>query len=728
MTFDPYYEWLGIPPDEQPPDYYRLLGIRSFESNSNAIENAAERQLLLLKTFQNGPHGVLTQQLMNEVSSARVCLLDAGKKAGYDAALRHRPHVGAPPRKKTAPQPTVVASDRAEDFASAPLSPTRRPLVSAETRRVTKPVPRRQPAKLAWASLGVQVAFGGVAAVCVVIVVLWLFLGRDPFNIWQRGAEQRDLAQGENAPAVEREGRAPASNSRRNVPPRPPLGSLDRRTPQPGQGESPSPGRVAGALTGNLQNPRDVTGPLTPGLGTGLPIRESGNVPIDPPGESGTQASMEPSTSGGGTFGGDPVPGPAGRPAPFSNLLDALDIAGEASGAGSAGVTLGTISSSSAAQWQVTLEDYAGLLGDSRFTVGQSAMQGDLVRWPLLRTAVAVGDSPAAAPEGTVAQATTAEQSPVGYLEARGQALTLRFPETPSTELLQQLRVCRLIVQQGQDRHGIQLSVPRRVAPLEISFDESTKEVVLGEVPELSDVSTDRVLFSVVQAAVGQTPLVANVDAGLNEELVITLDEQLECELGVRLVEKGGEFRILLAPRSTLTGRRLPLVSADIEKDLARAKSQLAENQRELTQAKSQLSALPAEYNRVRRITPNSPQEATMQQVRLSQLDKIAKSLQSRVRRLSEAIPKLTANMDQLNRVLQATTTLSGQVTVQYRIYARGNSGDFELVQSSSQNSPDLSNRSRARRASSDEQRLATASPLTREPIGNLHAARAPAN
>ena len=27
-NFDPYYKWLGIPPEEQPPNHYRLLGIQ----------------------------------------------------------------------------------------------------------------------------------------------------------------------------------------------------------------------------------------------------------------------------------------------------------------------------------------------------------------------------------------------------------------------------------------------------------------------------------------------------------------------------------------------------------------------------------------------------------------------------------------------------------------------------------------------------------------------------
>ena len=31
-TFDAYHEWLGIPPKDQPPNHYRLLGIELFES------------------------------------------------------------------------------------------------------------------------------------------------------------------------------------------------------------------------------------------------------------------------------------------------------------------------------------------------------------------------------------------------------------------------------------------------------------------------------------------------------------------------------------------------------------------------------------------------------------------------------------------------------------------------------------------------------------------------
>ena len=32
-AFDPYYKWLGIPREEQPPNHYRVLGIRVFEED-----------------------------------------------------------------------------------------------------------------------------------------------------------------------------------------------------------------------------------------------------------------------------------------------------------------------------------------------------------------------------------------------------------------------------------------------------------------------------------------------------------------------------------------------------------------------------------------------------------------------------------------------------------------------------------------------------------------------
>jgi len=88
--FDPYYTWLAIPPEDQPPTLYRLLGVRTFEDNPEVIENVADQRMAFLRTLQSGKHSEQSQKLLNEVSSARICLLKEEKKANYDEKLRQK--------------------------------------------------------------------------------------------------------------------------------------------------------------------------------------------------------------------------------------------------------------------------------------------------------------------------------------------------------------------------------------------------------------------------------------------------------------------------------------------------------------------------------------------------------------------------------------------------------------------------------------------------------------
>ena len=62
MATGPYHKWLGIPPEEQPPDHYRLLSVPQFEPDADVIEGAAERQTVYLRTFQTGPDAELAER------------------------------------------------------------------------------------------------------------------------------------------------------------------------------------------------------------------------------------------------------------------------------------------------------------------------------------------------------------------------------------------------------------------------------------------------------------------------------------------------------------------------------------------------------------------------------------------------------------------------------------------------------------------------------------------
>ncbi len=93
--FDPYHVWLSISPEEQPPTLYRLLGLRPFEDNLDVIENAADRQMTHLRTYQAGKHSAESQKLLNQIASAKLNLLKPEKKAEYDKLLREQMNLEA---------------------------------------------------------------------------------------------------------------------------------------------------------------------------------------------------------------------------------------------------------------------------------------------------------------------------------------------------------------------------------------------------------------------------------------------------------------------------------------------------------------------------------------------------------------------------------------------------------------------------------------------------------
>ena len=86
--FDPYLKWLGIRDSARPVNYYRLLGLELYESDKDVISMSADRQMTHIRTFQSGPNGQRSQEILNELARARRCLLVGEKKAAYDQQLR----------------------------------------------------------------------------------------------------------------------------------------------------------------------------------------------------------------------------------------------------------------------------------------------------------------------------------------------------------------------------------------------------------------------------------------------------------------------------------------------------------------------------------------------------------------------------------------------------------------------------------------------------------------
>lgn len=90
MDFDPYSEWLGIPPGTRPPTYYELLGLTPFESNPQRIQAAAHERYAIVHRYQSGQRQAVAVALLAEIAAAKACLCDPAAKAAYDASLQGR--------------------------------------------------------------------------------------------------------------------------------------------------------------------------------------------------------------------------------------------------------------------------------------------------------------------------------------------------------------------------------------------------------------------------------------------------------------------------------------------------------------------------------------------------------------------------------------------------------------------------------------------------------------
>jgi hypothetical protein len=148
--FDPYYLWLGIPPQEQPPNHYRLLGIAAFESNASVIDSAASRQSTYLHSVAAGPQRQASQKLLTEIAGARRTLLNAESKQIYDAELKARlasvaPKVAPPVARPVtaqvvAPITAPVIAPVAAPIAAPVITPLAVPVAAPVAAPVTPPV------------------------------------------------------------------------------------------------------------------------------------------------------------------------------------------------------------------------------------------------------------------------------------------------------------------------------------------------------------------------------------------------------------------------------------------------------------------------------------------------------------------------------------------------------------------------------------------------------------
>ena len=141
--FDPYHKWLAIPPADQPPDHYRLLGLSAHEEEADVITGAASRQVAHLRSLDANGRESERSQLIAQIRVAYACLQNSEHKALYDQRLKQsrlrldRPATG----------PTLVEATRQTNAATVtPVVPVirHRSGTTQAGRRLRKNPRRRQ--------------------------------------------------------------------------------------------------------------------------------------------------------------------------------------------------------------------------------------------------------------------------------------------------------------------------------------------------------------------------------------------------------------------------------------------------------------------------------------------------------------------------------------------------------------------------------------------------------
>lgn len=146
-AFNPYHQWLDLPPKSVRPNFYELLSLPVGESDAEKIAQAADRALAKVRGVRPGDQAKAWAGLIDELNNAKRLLLDPVRRAEYDAALKRSASL-----KSSSARPQPAASARpAQQSSAAPKAddPRYPPGVARKSERPkesAQPKPKTAPA------------------------------------------------------------------------------------------------------------------------------------------------------------------------------------------------------------------------------------------------------------------------------------------------------------------------------------------------------------------------------------------------------------------------------------------------------------------------------------------------------------------------------------------------------------------------------------------------------
>lgn len=123
MGIDVYKEWLGIPDGPRPPDHYALLRLVQFEDDADKVRKNYKKLNGHVRKYATGQFAAESQELLNELARAMLCLTDVERKLDYDRSQGREiddrdPSTGRRPVTAYLIDAGVISQDQAKEIKS----------------------------------------------------------------------------------------------------------------------------------------------------------------------------------------------------------------------------------------------------------------------------------------------------------------------------------------------------------------------------------------------------------------------------------------------------------------------------------------------------------------------------------------------------------------------------------------------------------------------------------
>lgn len=87
QEIDVYRDWLDIQETARPLNHYQLLRLKPFEDDAATIHTHYRKMNAHVRKFAAGEHAERSQEVLNELAKAMLCLTDSRRKQEYDSTL-----------------------------------------------------------------------------------------------------------------------------------------------------------------------------------------------------------------------------------------------------------------------------------------------------------------------------------------------------------------------------------------------------------------------------------------------------------------------------------------------------------------------------------------------------------------------------------------------------------------------------------------------------------------